>query len=254
MRRLWIAAAAMLAGLSLATPAAAQRVWQNGRWIVMPHSQARPPAPPRANRWGPVIDGRWDGGNRAPGGWSAYRRPVRGWSLPGYWRDTRFRIPDYLSFGLSAPPRGYYWARYYDDAVLVDQGGRVWDSMGGIAWAADDGYSAPRSSVTVVSAGAGYPPPPSSRRIESVDPNAYYDVPGPELAPEPGYDADPIRYSQYPAGGYAPPVVEGSPAVQVYTTPTGYGGTTTVVVIPSVTTTTTTTETYGTTYRRTVRR
>lgn len=287
MRRLWIAAAAMMAGLSLATPASAQRVWQNGRWVVMPQrGQARPQMPHQANRWGPVVNGRWDAGNRAPGGWSAYRRPVRGWTLPHYWRDQRYRIADYLSFGLVAPPRGYYWVRYYDDAVLVDDGGRVWDSMGGISWTGDD-YAWSESSTASV--GAGYPPPPH-RPIESVDPNAYYREPGAYLAPEPGYDAEPIPAPRpsYPAGGYAPPVVQGPPAVQVQTVParcapacpgysygaqaggygatTYYGGgyayggaTTTVVVIPAaVATTTTTTETYSTTYvsaaKRVVRR
>jgi Ni/Co efflux regulator RcnB len=288
MRRLWMAAAVMVAGLSLAAPASAQRVWQDGRWVVMPHGQARPQVQPHGNgnRWGPVVNGRWDAGNRAPGGWQAYRRPVRGWNLPGYWRDSRFRVNDYLNFGLSAPPRGYYWVRYYDDAVLVDNGGRVWDSMGGIGWGADaesygDGYAYAESGSSVATAGAGYPPPPR-RPIESVDPNAYYREPGAYLSPEPGYDAEPMP--SYPAGGYAPPVVQGPPAVQVRTVRTGsdhgyaaqgsygaqtyygggyaYGGggaTTTVVVIPAaVTTTTTTTETYSTTYvsaaRRVVRR
>lgn len=296
MRKLWIAAATVLAGLSLATPAEAQRVWQNGRWVVMPHSQSRPQMQPRANRWGPVVNGRWDAGNRAPGGWSAYRRPVRGWSLPHYWRDSRFRVNDYLSFGLSAPPRGYYWVRYYDDAVLVDGGGHVWDSTGGIGWGASaessygDSYAYAESSSASASVGAGYPPPPR-RPIENVDPNAYYREPGAYLAPEPGYDAEPIPapYSSYPEGGYAPPVVQGPPAVQVQAVPArcapacpgygygvqgggygvttyasggyayGGGATTTVVVIPAVaTTTTTTTETYTTTYvskaKRVVRR
>lgn len=288
MRRLWMAAAVM-AGLSLATPAAAQRVWQNGRWVVMPHNAPHTQIQPRANRWGPVVNGRWDAGNRAPGGWSAYRRPVRGWSLPGYWRDSRFRVNDYLSFGLSAPPRGYYWVRYYDDAVLVDDGGRVWDSLGGISWGASaeaygDSYAYAESSSASASAGADYPPPPR-RPIESVDPNAYYREPGAYLTPDPGYDADPIPYSsEYPAGGYAPPVVQGPPAVQVQTYPArcapacpgysygaqgGYGATyysggyayggatTTVVVIPAVTTTTTetiTTTTYVSAAKRSVRR
>jgi Ni/Co efflux regulator RcnB len=290
MRRLWMAVAVM-AGLSLATPAAAQRVWQNGRWVVMPHSQGRTQVPSHGtqshgNRWGPVVDGRWDAGNRAPGGWSSYRRPVRGWTLPGYWRDSRFRVNDYLNFGLSAPPRGYYWVRYYDDAVLVDDGGRVWDSTGGIGWGASaeaygDDYAWSEGSASVAVAGAGYPPPPR-RPIESVDPNAYYREPGAYLTTEPGYDADPIPYpnSGYPAGGYAPPVVQGPPAVQVrtvqgpaygygaqgsYGATSYYGGgyaygggaTTTVVVIPAVTTTTTT-ETYTTSYvsvaKRAVRR
>ena len=39
----------------------------------------------RGARWGSKVNGRWWGGANAPGGWSAYRRPVRGWALPVYW-------------------------------------------------------------------------------------------------------------------------------------------------------------------------
>ncbi len=123
------------------------RIWQNGRWVVLPPRGA--PAmqtQPNPQRWGGTIGGRWSGGAQAPGGWSAYRRPHRGASLPAYWMSGSFHIPDYLSFGLAAPPYGYSWVRYYDDAVLVDDSGRVWDSVSGIAWAgasasADAGYA-----------------------------------------------------------------------------------------------------------------
>ena len=86
-----------------------------------------------ASRW-QMQNGRWSAGWNAPGGWNAYRRMGRGQRLPNYWLRADFRIPDYLSFGLAAPPRGYNWVRYYDDAVLVDDRGDVWDSVGGIAW------------------------------------------------------------------------------------------------------------------------
>lgn len=91
------------------------------------------------SRWGGRIDGRWHGGVQAPGGWAAYRRPYRGWALPSYWFAPTFFISDYSAYGLGAPPVGYNWSRYYDDAVLIDGRGRVYDSVGGLNWDRYDG-------------------------------------------------------------------------------------------------------------------
>lgn len=90
-------------------------------------------------RWGGRISGRWWGGMRAPGGWGAYRRPVRGWVLPGYWVQPNWYINDWSGYGLPQPPYGYNWSRYYDDAVLIDGRGTVYDSVGGIGWDRFDG-------------------------------------------------------------------------------------------------------------------
>jgi Ni/Co efflux regulator RcnB len=108
--------------------------WNGGRWIG-------------GSRWGGRIGNRWHGGYYAPGGWGAYRRPSRGWQLPSYWYAPSFFINDWAAYGLGAPPYGYTWSRYYDDAVLLDPRGRVWDSVGGVNWggydgAYDDGYYA----------------------------------------------------------------------------------------------------------------
>ncbi|MCW3836344.1 RcnB family protein [Sphingomonas canadensis] len=184
--------------------------WNAGQQLP----QTRMPAPPVAmrgggqhggnhgGRWGGSIGGRWYGGVQAPGGWGAYRRPSRGWTLPGYWMTSNFRIPDYYSFGLSAPAAGMFWVRYYDDAVLVDARGRVMDWSGGIAWgdagAWDGGWgggavagawsnSESYSNVTVGGNG-----------IATVDPNGYYAA---------------------PPGGYAPPVAPPPPAVQIQPAP-----------------------------------
>jgi Ni/Co efflux regulator RcnB len=109
--------------------------------------------PARPGRWGQRIDGRWYAGWRAPGGWGAYRRPVRGWTLPSYWIGVGFWINDWSSWGLSRPAAGYDWVRYYDDAVLIDRRGKVWDSVSGLDWDRDghgydydddDGYYADR--------------------------------------------------------------------------------------------------------------
>ena len=114
--------------------------WSGGRWNGGQWHGSRA-------RWGGRIDGRWSGGAYAPGGWAAYRQPYRGWALPSYWFAPSFFITDYSAYGLGAPPVGYNWTRYYDDAVLVDGRGRVYDSVGGLDWnryeggyAYDDAY------------------------------------------------------------------------------------------------------------------
>lgn len=86
------------------------------------------------HRWGHRIDGRWHAGHRAPGGWHGYRRPYVGYMLPRYWVQPSFYIASYRTYGLPAPAYGYGWSRYYDDAVLTDRYGRVYDSRGDVAW------------------------------------------------------------------------------------------------------------------------
>lgn len=150
MRLLPIAAIASFA-VAVGTPAAAQTApgttaWNGGRhgpangghWNRGDGNGNRAW---RAPRWGGQIGGRWWGGMRAPGGWGAYRRPARGWVLPGYWIAPGWSINDWQAYGLRQPPYGYTWSRYYDDAVLIDPRGTVYDSVGGIDWArGDDGY------------------------------------------------------------------------------------------------------------------
>ena len=272
MHSTWLAAAAVIAGVAGATPAAAQRVWQDGRWVVMPRASAPTVMRTDRHRWA-MRDGRWDAGYRAPGGWNAYRRLHRGARLPGYWMSGDFRIHDYLSFGLAAPPPGYSWVRYYDDAVLVDREGSVWDSHDGISWggavamaSTDDGYARADSR-----AGAGYPPP----RIEPVDPDDYYDDrddrydgPPPPYEPGPYRGGHPDDYAPPPPPRMAPPPPAAYPACP-QVCPTGYpagmtwqngawvgnyGAGTTVVVIPGAVTTTTVTEYVTKSYRRAPKR
>jgi len=172
------------------------------------------------------VRGRWGPGWQAPGGWDGYRRPVRGWTLPSYWIGGGFWINDWSNWGLSSPPYGYNWIRYYDDAVLVDRSGRVWDSVSGVDWDGGDGYYA------------------DDRYGDDYDGDGYgadYDAPGYGMPDHAGP----------PPSGYATP--PGMRCVaNCYVAP-GYGygpPTTTTVVIQStpVVTTTTVTEdvvTYG---------
>lgn len=92
------------------------------------------PGSPVGGRWGSKIDGRWWAGANAPGGYAAYRRPVRGAAVPTYWNAPRFYVTDWQSYGLPQPPVGYNWVRYYDDAVLLDARGSIHDTEFGVDW------------------------------------------------------------------------------------------------------------------------
>ena len=103
-----------------------------GAGPVKPMHVARPGL--GQHRWGGNIRGKWAAGWRAPGGWSAYRKPFRGFVLPRYWLNPSFYVVNYPAYGLARPSAGYNWVRYYDDAVLTDSYGRVYDSVPGVGW------------------------------------------------------------------------------------------------------------------------
>lgn len=86
------------------------------------------------HRWGPRLHGRWYAGWNAPGGWTAWRRPTRGFVVHPYWVAPAFYIQDWRGYGLAQPPYGLAWSRYYDDAVLIDGRGLVYDSAGDVDW------------------------------------------------------------------------------------------------------------------------
>jgi Ni/Co efflux regulator RcnB len=170
MRTLLIAGTAMASLLGAQAATAGQRVVQRGPGVT--HMGARPGAmhvAPRAGqfqvvqhrapRWGSKVGGRWWGGVNAPGGWRAYRRPVRGWALPVYWNTPRFYISDWSVYGLQQPQYGYNWVRYYDDAVLVDSRGSVYDSVSDVDWDRQDGYSDDGRDDRAYADDDGYEPP-----------------------------------------------------------------------------------------------
>ena len=126
-----------IAGLTLALialPDAAMARHDSGPAPTRVMTTAAAPAPAMASRWATKRDGRWMGGWNAPGGWTAYRAPARGFMLPGYWVNPAFYIGNYGLYGFSTPQPGYGWSRYYDDAVLTDRDGRVYDTVRGVNW------------------------------------------------------------------------------------------------------------------------
>ena len=217
-------AALLVPAMLAAAPAVAQvgapgPVYYNGpaRVSMNPPRQNIPqPRMQQGNRWGGNVGGRWYGGAQAPGGWGGYRRPSRGFQLDRYWMSSNFQIPDYYSFGLRAPANGYYWVRYYDDAVMVDSYGRVRDSVRGVSWggaSASASASGGYASASSAAAGGGY----GGGHIAQVDPNTAYYQDDAGYADDQGYAQD-QGYDEripYPRGGNAPLVVNGPPAAHV---------------------------------------
>ncbi|MFB0873534.1 MULTISPECIES: RcnB family protein [unclassified Sphingobium] len=176
---LLLGAAASLAGV--ATPAfaggAGGKGWSGGHMPRPGMHMPRPGMhmPPRGgtwhgggwngggHRWGQRYNGRWYAGWRAPGGWGAYRRPAYGYVLPSYWISPNYYIGNYGAYGLPAPGYGYGWSRYYDDAVMTDRYGRVYDSRSDVDWGRYEGgyddrdydYDAPRRDNGVGGAAIG---------------------------------------------------------------------------------------------------
>lgn len=97
------------------------------------------------HRWGSRVGGRWIGGHNAPGGWNGYRAAFRGYMMPRYWVNPSFLIGNYSLYNLRAPSAGYSWYRYYDDAVLSDNRGYVYDSVQNLPWDQYEGGYAPQS-------------------------------------------------------------------------------------------------------------
>ena len=94
-----------------------------------------------ALRGGTVI--RPGFGARFPVGAPAYVRPFRGFILPRVWIAPTYYISNWRGYGLPRPAQGFGWSRYYDDAVLTDRSGRVYDSVQGVNWQAAQSSTAP---------------------------------------------------------------------------------------------------------------
>jgi Ni/Co efflux regulator RcnB len=82
-----------------------------------------------------MMRGRHHGGM---GGHHKYQRINRGFHVPNFWWGPRFHIQNWNAYGFQQPMHGRRWVRYYDDALLIDDYGRVHDGRWGMNW---DDYS-----------------------------------------------------------------------------------------------------------------
>jgi Ni/Co efflux regulator RcnB len=75
------------------------------------------------HRWGPH-----------PGRNFRHGRLRRGGSINSFWFAPQFYIGNWQAYGFAAPGDDQRWVRYYDDAYLIDGGGRVLDERYGVDW------------------------------------------------------------------------------------------------------------------------
>lgn len=73
----------------------------------------------------------------APVAANAYRQPGYGYQLPGQWMSAPYFMPNYQFYRLPRPAAGFGWSRYYNDAVLTDRYGRVYDWRSDVDWGRD---------------------------------------------------------------------------------------------------------------------
>ncbi len=75
------------------------------------------------------------GGSRHFGGKHGnFQRMHKGSRMNNFWFGSRFRVNNWSMYGFSAPPPGWFWIRYYDDALLLDGSGMVRDYRGDFDW------------------------------------------------------------------------------------------------------------------------
>ncbi|MCF8709038.1 RcnB family protein [Rhizorhapis sp. SPR117] len=136
MRRILLSGLALgVAGLTSPAMAAGEAAGTGRAHISGTNIQRAMPAHPRnANRWSNRTDARWHGSWAAPDGGKVRQRLVHGFVLPRYWTQPTFYIANASAYGLTTPPYGYGWSRYYDNAVLTDRYGRVYDYRSDIHW------------------------------------------------------------------------------------------------------------------------
>jgi hypothetical protein len=86
---------------------------------------------------GGQFRGGFGGGVRMPRfrpGHGFPRRLTRGAFIHPFWFGPQFFIQNWQGYGFVDPGPDRRWVRYYDDAYLIDQGGRVVDMREGLDW------------------------------------------------------------------------------------------------------------------------
>lgn len=152
-----LAVAGVILALALAPGAALSQSDSRIGAPPMPPRMIPMPPPPMVRPMPPVMQ-------RGPVAMrEAYRQPRYGYMLPRHWVSAPYFIPNYSLYRLPRPAAGFGWSRYYDDAVLTDRYGRVYDWRGNVNWRRD-----PRWASEDYSDSYGYRDDPRPRRNEGV--------------------------------------------------------------------------------------
>jgi Ni/Co efflux regulator RcnB len=99
--------------------------WRGGGMVGMPgHGPNRP-----------NVQVRRHGGGQMHGGRNfRYQRMNRGFVINPFWFGSQFHVNNWQMYGFANPGADQRWVRYYDDAYLIDRGGRVVDTRYGMDW------------------------------------------------------------------------------------------------------------------------
>jgi len=88
-----------------------------------------------------------------------FRRIDRGFMVPQFWWGPQFHVQHWQMYGFPEPMPGHRWIRYYDDALMVDQGGRVRDGRYGFDWDRyDDRWSYDERGIPAYAGDGDYHP------------------------------------------------------------------------------------------------
>jgi hypothetical protein len=79
-----------------------------------------------------------------------HRWMTPGAKVPKPWRDQRYVVVDWPAYGFPQPGPGMRWMRYYDDAALIDERGRVVDVRHDMMWDAPRGAAPGSGPVPAV--------------------------------------------------------------------------------------------------------
>lgn len=128
-----LAVAGVILALAL-TPGAAMS--QNDSRVGAPPMPTQAmPMPPMMRQMPPVM-------SRGPiAARETYRRPSYGYMLPRQWVAAPYFISNYSHYRLPRPATGFGWSRYYDDAVLTDRYGRIYDWRSDVNWRRDSRWA-----------------------------------------------------------------------------------------------------------------
>ncbi|MGZ8346001.1 MAG: RcnB family protein [Allosphingosinicella sp.] len=85
---------------------------------------------------GTMHGGSFQGGSTFVHGGPGFhhQRFQRGFVMAPFFWGPQFHVQNWQLYGFAQPSAGQRWVRYYDDAYLVDQQGRVQDSRHGLDW------------------------------------------------------------------------------------------------------------------------
>lgn len=161
-------------------------------------------------------------GSRFHPGRNFPRRIHRGANIHPYWFGQQFHINNWQMYGFAQPGADQRWVRYYDDAYLIDRGGRVVDQRQGLdwdeygeRWSEEDGVPSYYGSREYTPGEEDYAWAEEHREQGEEDWDyAEEDADGRPGGPPPGYGHGPAQGGPPPGHGYGH--VQGGP-------PPGYG-------------------------------